>query len=92
MALDFDNSIYGNWQSTTSATRLVVTNSGCALYAYEWVQFVGACSWDGGTIGGILTITYPMPLEPGRVRYPIRWVNKNAIDLGGEPFRRIASP
>ncbi len=79
---------FGNWQSATSATRLVVTQSGCAMYAYERVQVAGACSWNAGSVGGILTITYPMPLEPGRVQYTIVWVNKNAITVFGEPFRR----
>ena len=78
----------GNWHSTTSATRLVVSGQGCALYAYDHVQVAGKCSWNGGTRGGILTITYPMPLEPGHVRYAIIWVDRNMITVFGEPFRR----
>lgn len=78
----------GTWQSTASPTRFVITPQGCTMYFQGRVRVAGTCSWNASSRGGILTITYPMPLEPGHVRYSVVWVDTNNITIFGEPFRR----
>jgi hypothetical protein len=79
----------GTWQSLTSATRLVVQDDGQAvMYANGMVQVAGAWSWNAGWNGGTLDVVYPMPLEPGHVRYAITWIDGDSITVFGEPFQR----
>lgn len=75
----------GHWRSGTSASQLIVyPNGACAFLGGRPVQ--GSCSWNPSSRGGILTLVYPMPLEPGKIYFNVVWVNQRAITVFGEPF------
>ena len=83
----------GHWATTPPTEELYVTSNGlCAFYvrqsprAPRRVQVQGSCYWQPSSRGGILTITYPMPLEPGKVRYNIVWITRQPISVWGDIF------
>ena len=79
----------GNWYSKTSPSVLVVEQTAnCGFFYKGKVQVSGRCTWNASSNGGILDITYPMPLEPGHVRYNIVWIDKDKIRVWGEVFYR----
>jgi hypothetical protein len=78
---------FGQWASRTSTARLYVQrNAWCAFVGTTQVH--GSCTWNATSRGGILTIYYPMPLEPGKVYFDIVWVNQSTITVWGEYFYR----
>jgi hypothetical protein len=62
----------------------VYQNGMCAFFANRRVVTQGRCYWQSTSRGGILTITYPMPLEPGKTRYNIVWINRTTISVWGD--------
>lgn len=77
----------GTWRSHTSTAQLLVYQNGaCAFYGYQPVQ--GRCTWNPSSRGGILTLYYPMPREPGKIYFSIVWVNQAIITVAGEYFYR----
>jgi hypothetical protein len=75
----------GHWSTTPPGEDLYVYQNGmCSFLANGRVQVQGRCSWNPSSRGGILTITYPMPLEPGKVRYNIVWINRQTISVWGD--------
>jgi hypothetical protein len=83
----------GHWATIPPTEELYVTANGlCAFYARSApraprrLTVQGSCYWQPSSRGGILTITYPMPLEPGKVRYNIVWINSQTISVWGDIF------
>jgi hypothetical protein len=77
----------GQWRSHTSTAQLLVYQNGaCAYFGTRPVQ--GNCTWNPSSRGGILTLFYPMPLEPGKIYFNIVWVNPTTISVFGELFYR----
>jgi hypothetical protein len=75
----------GHWSTTPPGEDLYVYQNGmCSFLANGRVTVQGRCSWNPSSRGGILTITYPMPLEPGKVRYNIVWINRQTISVWGD--------
>jgi len=52
------------------------------------VRVSGRCTWNPTSRGGILDIIYPMPLQPGHVRYSVVWVNRTTITVFGDVFHK----
>jgi hypothetical protein len=76
---------FGHWATSPPTEELYVYQNGlCAFYFQRRPRVQGRCSWDATSRGGILTITYPMPLEPGKVRYNIVWINRQTISVWGD--------
>ncbi len=81
---------FGHWATAQHVEELVVLQSGtCGFFFKRQVRVSGRCSWNPSSRGGILTITYPMPLEPGHVRYNIVWVNRTTITVWGDVFHLV---
>jgi hypothetical protein len=79
----------GHWATSPRGEDLYVYQNGsCAFLVRGRVQVQGGCSWNSTSRGGILTITYPMPLEPGKVRYNIVWINRQTISVWGDIMHR----
>jgi hypothetical protein len=79
----------GHWAQPPPGEELYVYQNGtCAFLVRRRVQVQGRCTWNPSSRGGILTITYPMPLEPGKVRYNIVWINSQTISVWGDILRR----
>ena len=79
----------GVWNSPSTPTSFVINADGSCGYSYQGqVVRTGSCSWNPSSRGGILTLTYAMPLEPGRASWPIQWINQRTITIAGETFRR----
>jgi hypothetical protein len=80
---------FGHWATSPAVEELVVnTNATCGFFFKGKLQVSGSCSWNPSSRGGILTISYPMPLRPGLVRYNIVYVNRNKITVWGDVFYR----
>jgi hypothetical protein len=80
----------GHWATSPRGEDLYVYQNGqCAFLVRGRVQVQGSCSWNSSSRGGILTITYPMPLEPGHVRYNIVWINRQTISVWGDIMHRM---
>jgi len=79
----------GHWSTSPAGEDLYVYQNGmCSFLANGRVTVQGRCSWNPSSRGGILTITYPMPLEPGKVRYNIVWINRQTISVWGDIMHR----
>jgi hypothetical protein len=79
----------GHWETTPPTEQLnVYSNGSCAFLFRGRITVAGRCTWDASSRGGILTIIYPMPLEPGKVRYNIVWVNRTTITVFGDVFHK----
>ena len=79
----------GHWATSPPGEDLYVYQNGTCAFLYRGrVQQQGRCSWNSTSRGGILTITYPMPLEPGKVRYNIVWINARTISVFGDIMHR----
>jgi hypothetical protein len=76
----------GRWVSTTSGAVFVIAGNGCSFQGQ--VTVVGQCDWAPTSRGGILTLFYPLPLEPGKIYYSVVWVDQNTITVEGEYFFR----
>jgi len=79
----------GRWATVDRVEELDVFSTGCRFLVRGRTQFVGRCGWNPSTRGGILSISYPMPLRPGIVRYSIVWINKNTITVFGDVMHSL---
>ena len=79
----------GRWATADRVEELDVFSTGCRFLVRGRTQFVGRCGWTPSSRGGILTIIYPMPLRPGRVRYSIVWINKTTITVFGDVMHSL---
>jgi hypothetical protein len=81
----------GRWaQSPPGQEALnVYANGQCAFWFKGKITVAGSCTWQASSRGGILTITYPMPLTPGHVRYNIVWVNQTTISVFGDIMHKL---
>ncbi|MGP6188980.1 MAG: hypothetical protein ACLPSH_02670 [Vulcanimicrobiaceae bacterium] len=81
---------YGHWATVQKIEELLVFSDGtCAFLDKGKVQVSGRCFWNASYGGGILTITYPMPLEPGKTYFNVVWVNATTIRVWGDVFHKI---
>jgi hypothetical protein len=77
----------GNWSNQSKVNSLIVEQNGtCGFTNQGKVAFPGKCTWAPSARGGILTLTYPMPLEPGHIRWSIVYINQKTITIAGETF------
>lgn len=78
----------GTWANKTEG--LVVQQSGtCGFLVNGQVRYSGTCRWETPSArGGILDLQYPMPLQPGHIRWSVIWVNQTTITLDGDPFTK----
>ncbi|HVN93256.1 MAG TPA: hypothetical protein VMT38_06155 [Terracidiphilus sp.] len=76
----------GTWANKTEG--LVVMQSGtCGFLVNGRPKWSGTCHWETPSArGGILDLTYPMPLQPGHIRWSVIWVNATTITLDGDVF------
>jgi hypothetical protein len=79
----------GRWATKDRVEELDVFSNGCRFLVRGRTQFVGRCGWSPSSRGGILTIVYPMPLRPGKVRYSIVWINKSTITVFGDVMHSL---
>jgi hypothetical protein len=81
----------GTWANQTE--RLVVQQNGaCAFLFNGKVTSSGTCYWEKASAkGGILDLTYPMPLAPGHVYWSVVWVNQTTITVNGDVFYKQAN-
>jgi len=78
----------GVWGNKTEG--LVVQQSGtCGFLVNGKVAYSGTCYWETPTArGGILDLTYPMPLAPGHIRWSVVWINQTTITVDGDVFTK----
>jgi hypothetical protein len=78
----------GNWVNVNKTNGLVVEQNGtCGFLVNGKAKWSGTCTWETPSArGGILDLTYPMPLQPGHIRWSVIWVNQTTITLDGESF------
>jgi len=76
---------FGVWWGENSGDYLVLyADWSCYFTAVSGtVNVAGGCEWLPSSVGGILTLYYPMPLEPGRVSWSIVWIDQNLIMVNG---------
>ena len=76
---------FGMWQGENSGDYLVLNEDwSCFFTALNGTVNVGGwCDWMPSSVGGILTMYYPMPLEPGRVSWSIIWIDQNLLMVNG---------
>jgi hypothetical protein len=76
----------GTWANKTEG--LVVQQSGtCGFLVNGRAKWSGTCRWETPSArGGILDLQYPMPLQPGHVRWSVIYVNQTTITLDGDVF------
>jgi len=80
---------FGHWVTSPATEELwVFQNATCSFVFKGKTTVSGRCTWDASSRGGILTIIYPMPLEPGKVRYNVVWVNRTTITVWGDVFHK----
>jgi hypothetical protein len=75
----------GVWWGENSGDYIVLNADGsCSFTAVSGTVYVaGSCDWLPSSAGGILTLYYPMPLEPGRVSWSIIWIDQNLMMVNG---------
>jgi hypothetical protein len=83
----------GNWLNVNKTNGLVVEQNGvCGFLVNGKAKWSGTCQWETPSAkGGILDLQYPMPLQPGHVRWSVIWVNQTTITLDGEAFYKQAN-
>jgi|GEM_PF-3552829 len=76
---------FGVWWGENSGDYIVLNADGsCSFTAVSGtVNVAGWCEWLPSSVGGILTLYYPMPLEPGRVSWSIIWIDQNLMMVNG---------
>lgn len=81
----------GTWANKTEG--LVVQPSGtCGFLVNRKVAYSGTCHWEVPTArGGILDLTYPMPLQPGHIRWSVVYINQTTITLDGDTFSKTGN-
>ena len=81
----------GYWANQSKINTLVVEQNGtCGFTNKGQVVFSGHCTWAASARGGILDLQYPMPLQPGHIRWSIVWINQTTITIAGETFYKQA--
>jgi len=68
----------GLWQGQNSGDYMMIQANG-ACSASGTVNVSGSCSWNATSTGGVLTMTYPMPVAPGHIYWSIRWISRDVI-------------
>jgi hypothetical protein len=83
----------GNWVNINKTNGLVVMQNGtCGFLVNGKAKWSGACRWETPSArGGILDLQYPMPLQPGHIRWSVIYVNQTTITLDGEAFYKQAN-
>jgi len=81
----------GTWANKTEG--LVVQQSGtCGFLVNGKVRYSGTCYWETPSArGGILDLTYPMPLQPGHIRWSVVYINQTTITLDGDTFSKTGN-
>src|SRR5687768_12937486 len=80
---------FGVWWGENSGDDLVLNADG-SCSASCTVNVAGSCDWLPSSARAILTLYYPMPLEPGRVSWSIIWIDQNLMMVNGvEPFHLV---
>ena len=79
---------FGYWTSADNGESLLVSESGYCEFKAGATQVVGACSWNGGNGGGILTIMNTNQFQPAAIPENIVWVNQTTITVWGDVFYR----
>lgn len=80
---------FGHWVTSPPTEELwVFQNATCSFVFKGKTTVSGSCTWQASSRGGILTIIYPMPLQPGKVRYNVVWVNRTTITVWGDVFHK----
>jgi hypothetical protein len=79
----------GRWATNDRVEELDVFSNGCRFLVRGRTQFAGRCGWAPTYRGGILSISYPMPLRPGIVRYSIVWINRSTITVFGDVMHSL---
>ena len=83
----------GNWVNVNKTNGLVVEQNGvCGFLVNGKAKWSGTCRWETPSAkGGILDLQYPMPLQPGHIRWSVIYVNQTTITLDGEAFYKQAN-
>jgi len=82
----------GVWRTADGSEGLVVqANRSCGFLFRGRPRYSGTCTWQSSYRGGILTLTYPMPLAPGHIRWSIVWINATTITVTGDVFHKIGN-
>lgn len=83
----------GYWNNQGKTNSLVVEQNGtCGFLVNGKAKWSGACRWETPSArGGILDLQYPMPLQPGHIRWSVVYVNQTTITLDGETFYKQAN-
>ncbi len=82
----------GYWNNQGKTNSLVVEQNGtCGFLVNGKAKWSGTCTWQASARGGILTLTYPMPLAPGHIRWSVVYVNQTTITVTGETFYKQAN-
>ena len=83
----------GNWVNVNKTNGLVVEQNGtCGFLVNGKAKWSGTCRWETPSArGGILDLQYPMPLQPGHIRWSVVYVNQTTITLDGETFYKQAN-
>lgn len=81
----------GTWANKTEG--LVVQQSGtCGFLVNGKVAYSGTCRWETPSArGGILDLQYPMPLQPGHIRWSVVYINQTTITLDGDTFSKTGN-
>lgn len=80
----------GHWATSPPSEELIVyANGTCGFFYNRRPRVSGRCTWNATSHGGILDITYPMPLAPGHVRFSIVWVNRTTITVTGDVMHKV---
>jgi hypothetical protein len=78
----------GYWNNQNKTNSIVVEQNGtCGFLVNGKAKWSGTCKWETPSAkGGILDLQYPMPLQPGHIRWSVIYVNQTTITLDGEAF------
>jgi len=82
----------GNWVNQGKTNGLVVERNGtCGFLVNGKAKWSGTCRWTPSARGGILDLQYPMPLQPGHIRWSVVYINQTTISVDGEAFYKQAN-
>lgn len=83
----------GVWVNAGQVNTLVVQQNGaCGFKNKVKVLYSGTCRWETPSArGGILDLIYPMPLQPGHIRWSIVYINQTTITVAGEKFTKLGN-
>ena len=84
-------SLITSWGENSGDYLILNADGSCSFTAVSGTVYVaGSCDWLPSSAGGILTLYYPLPLEPGRVSWSIIWIDQNLMMVNGvERFHRV---